>query len=193
MNPTFSNANNNSLRAILGSPQTTTTADGVIEIAYDEDLERIVNTVSPTYAYLRQVGCESSTNSSKVGFRTKERKTIASFIGEAEPLAEHDPSIFERHSQTITTVHYPMSFSDIVANDKEIIDIVTDEINDGMDEISRVKDDAILQGDQKKNPNQFDGFTTIFTTNVTDLKKAQISLEDLGALAQSMMDEGGHP
>jgi hypothetical protein len=193
MNSNFNNTSRAELNAVLGNPQTISTAEGVIDVQYDADLERIVNVVSPTYAYLKQVGCETSVDSPKVGYRLKERKTEASFIGEAAELPAHDPSLFTRKSATITTIAYPIEISDIVAKDTENIDVVRDEINDGMADISKVKDDAILQGDNSTNANQFDGFTTLFTSNVTDLQNAQISLEDLDVLAQSMMDEGGSP
>ncbi len=193
MNNNFSSVSKADMNAVLGNPQTIQTAEGVIDIVYDADLERLVTDVSPVYAYLKSVGCETSTPSPKVGYRLKERKTVASFIGEAADLPQHDPSLFTRKSAVITTIVYPIEISDIAAKDTEVIDITQDEINDGMADISKVKDDAILQGSTKDNPNSFDGFTTLFTSNVTDLKKAQITLEDLDALAQSMMDEGGSP
>ena len=193
MNNNFSSSSKAEMKAVLGTPGTINTAEGVIDVVYDADLERIVQTVSPTYSYLKQVGCETAVESPKVGYRLKERKTEASFIGEAEALPEHDPSLYTRKSATVTTIAYPIDISDIAANDTQVIDIVQDEIDDGMADISKVKDDAILQGNSSSNANQFDGFTTLFTTNKTDLQKAQISLEDLDALAQSMMDEGGSP
>lgn len=172
--------------------QSTTTADGVIEIDYDAELERLTYLTSPTYAYLR-TKIESSTNSYKVGYRVKEQKTDASFIAEGAEIPAHDPSIYTRKSQNMSTLVYPIEISDIAQEGTDIVDLMNDEITDGLNDINQRKDKAILQGSSAEDPNCFDGFTNLFTTNVTDLNKAQISLEDVDMLAQSIIDEGGNP
>ena len=131
MNNNFSSSSKAEMKAVLGTPGTISTAEGVIDVVYDADLERIVQTVSPTYSYLKQVGCETAVESPKVGYRLKERKTEASFIGEAAALPEHDPSLYTRKSATVTTIAYPIDISDIAANDTQVIDIVQDEIEIG--------------------------------------------------------------
>jgi hypothetical protein len=172
--------------------QSTVTADGVIEIDYDAELERATFLNSPCYGYLR-TKVESSTNSYKVGYRVKEQKTDASFIAEGAEIPAHDPSIYTRKSQNMSTLVYPIEISDIAQEGTDIVDLMNDEITDGLNDINMRKDSAILQGDASADPNCFNGFTNLFTTNTVDLKKAQISLEDVDALAQSIIDEGGKP
>lgn len=194
LNDKLSNAELDELTQIISQKafQSTTTADGVIEIDYDPGLERLTYRTSPAYGYLR-TKIESSTNSYKVGYRLKEQKTDASFIAEGAEIPAHDPSIYTRKSQNMSTLVYPIEISDIAMEGTEIIDLMQDEITDGLVDINQRKDKAILHGSVQEDPNGFDGFTNLFTSNVVDMKKAQINLEDLDVLAQAIIDEGGNP
>lgn len=190
----FSDADLKELAQALNTKafQSTITADGAIEIDYDAELERLTYMNSPAYGYLR-TKIESSTDSYKVGFRVKEQKTDASFIAEGADIPAHDPSIYTTKSQNMSTLVYPIEISDLAQEGADVVDLMNDEITDGINDINQRKDKAILQGDSTADANSFDGFSTLFTTNVTDLKKAQITLEDVDSLAQSILDEGGNP
>lgn len=194
LNDKFTNAELEELSQLINQKtyQSTRNADGVIEIDYDSDLERLTFLTSPTYGYLR-TRIESSSDSYKVGFRTKEKQTKASFIAEGANLPEHLPSIYKRVSQTMSTLVYPIEISDIAQEGTDIVDLMQDEITDGLNDINTRKDCAILQGSVKTDPNSFDGFTNLFKSNVTDLNKQQIMLDDVDMLAQSIIDEGGNP
>lgn len=173
-------------------PQTTTTASGGIIVDFDDDLERLVYQTAPTYEYLKQKGVEKASKSYKVGYRKKNRATTASFISETANLPLPEESSINDVSTTMRSIVYPIEVSDMAQKGTEAVDLLADEIQDGLLDISATKNQAILQGNSSSNANSFDGLTKICSTHKTTLNDS-ISLEDVDALCQEIIDDGGHP
>lgn len=194
-NSNFSQAQLNELQALFNQKayQDSSTAAGNIIVDYDAELQRLTWRTSPSYAYLK-TKIESSTNSIEVGYRMKKQMTDASFIAEGAEIPPHDPSIYTKTSQMMSTLVYPIEITDIAEEGASgYVDLWQDEINDGYIDIDQRIDRCVLQGKKSDDANAFDGFTTLFKTNTFDLKAEQITLEDVDALAQAMIDVGGTP
>lgn len=173
---------------MLSSPGT---ADVMITVDYDNELQRLVYHQSPFLTYLENHGCVSSANTAKVGYRVKEQKTTSSFIAETEDIPRHDPSLYTDEIAKMNTLVYPIEISDLAMRGVDAIDLLEDEIRDGYLDMAQTKDIALLQG--KKNDNGFDGVLNTITTHTDDLGGDLITKDDVDILAQELIDDGGNP
>ena len=169
------------------------TADAMITVDYDAELQRLVSHQNPFLTYLEAKGCVSDAKTAKVGYRVKKQMTTSSFIQETEDIPDHIPSYYEDEIAKMQTLVYPIEISDLACAGVDAIDLLEDEIRDGFLDMAQVKDKAILNG--TKANNGFDGF-------LTQLADSGKHKEDMGGviekstideLAQEIIDDGGSP
>ena len=167
------------------------TADVMITVDYDAELQRLVHHQSPFLTYLEQNGCVSDARTAKVGYRIKEQKTTSSFIAETEDLPRHDPSLYTDEIAKMQTLVYPIEISDLAMRGVDAIDLLEDEIRDGFLDMAQTKDIALLQG--KKADNGFDGLLNTITTHTDDAGGEAITKGAIDEMAQEIIDDGGNP
>lgn len=167
------------------------TADVMITVDYDAELQRLVHHQSPFLTYLETHGCVSDAKTAKVGYRVKQQKTTSSFIAETEDLPRHDPSLFTDEIAKMQTLVYPIEISDLAMRGVDSIDLLNDEIRDGYLDMAQTKDKALLQGTEQKNG--FNGVLNSITTHTDDLGGEAITKASIDELAQELIDDGGNP
>ena len=169
------------------------TADVMITVDYDAELQRLVYHQSPFLTYLEQHGCVRPANTAKVGYRVKKQMTTSSFIEETQDIPEHIPSYFEDEIAKMQTLVYPIEISDLACAGVDAIDLLEDEIRDGFLDMAQVKDKAILQG-EPGNPtaNHFTGFLPSIQTHKEDAGGV-IEKDMIDIMAQDIIDNGGNP
>ena len=167
------------------------TADVMITVDYDAELQRLVNHQSPFLTYLEQNGCVSDARTAKVGYRVKEQKTTSSFIAETEDLPSHDPSLYTDEIAKMQTLVYPIEISDLAMKGVDAIDLLEDEIRDGYLDMAQTKDIALLQGTTANNG--FDGVLNTISTHTEDMSDAPITKDAIDIMAQDIIDDGGNP
>lgn len=171
--------------------RTTGSAEAMITVDYDADLQRTVFHHSPFLTYLEQSGCVSPARTAKVGYRVKDQKTTSSFIEETGAIPAHDPSVYRDEVAKMQTLVYPIEISDLAIKGVDAIDLLEDEIKDGFLDMAQTKDKAVLQG--KSVDNGFDGVLESIDTHKTDMGGEPITKASIDELAQSIIDDGGNP
>lgn len=171
--------------------QTTTTADSMITIDYDKDLQKEVYHVSPFLTYCEQNGMVTSAKVSKVGYRVKKQKTKSAFIPEGGDIPAHDPSLYEDKVVKMSTLVYPIEVSDLAQIGVDGVDVLDDEITDGFLDMATTKDSTIIQADGANNNPK--GLLPSITTHKVDNGGKVIDKDTLDILAQDIIDEGGSP
>ena len=89
------------------------TADVMITVDYDSELQRLVYHQSPFLTYLEQHGCVSDAKTAKVGYRVKKQMTTSEFIAETQDIPQHVPSYYEDEIAKMQTLVYPIDISDL--------------------------------------------------------------------------------
>lgn len=168
-------------------------AQAMIEVDYDAELQRLVNKQSPFLSYLESRGCVSPTNSVEVGYRKKLQVQNSSFIEETADIPAHDPSKHNKETAKMTTLVYPVEVSDMAQAGINTIDLLNDEIRDGFLDIAQSKDIALLQGTKASTKDGFDGFLNTITTHTDDMGGSKITKDAIDILAQEIIDDGGSP
>ena len=169
------------------------TADVMITVDYDAELQRLVYHQSPFLTYLEQHGCVTDAKTAKVGYRVKKQMTTSEFIAETQDIPDHIPSYYEDEIAKMQTLVYPIEISDLACAGVDAIDLLEDEIRDGFLDMAQVKDRAILNGTVANNG--FDGFLTKLENDGTHKKDANgpIEKDTIDILAQEIIDNGGSP
>ena len=169
------------------------TADVMITVDYDAELQRLVSHQNPFLTYLEQNGCVSDAKTAKVGYRVKKQMTTSSFIQETEDIPDHIPSYYEDEIAKMQTLVYPIEVSDLACAGVDAIDLLEDEIRDGFMDMAQVKDKAILNG--TKSANGFDGFLTQLASSGKHKEDAGgvIEKDMIDIMAQDIIDDGGSP
>ena len=169
------------------------TADVMITVDYDSELQRLVYHQSPFLTYLEQHGCVTDAKTAKVGYRVKKQMTTSSFIAETQDIPDHIPSYYEDELAKMQTLVYPIEISDLACAGVDAIDLLEDEIRDGFLDMAQVKDRAILNG--TKANNGFDGFLTQLASDGTHKENASGAIEKdmIDIMAQEIIDDGGSP
>ena len=169
------------------------TADVMITVDYDSELQRLVYHQSPFLTYLEQHGCVTDAKTAKVGYRVKKQMTTSSFIAETQDIPDHIPSYYEDEIAKMQTLVYPIEISDLACVGVDAIDLLEDEIRDGFLDMAQVKDRAILNG--TKTANGFDGFLTTLANSGTHKEDASgpIEKDTIDIMAQEIIDDGGSP
>lgn len=169
------------------------TADVMITVDYDAELQRLVYHQSPFLTYLESRGCVTPAKTAKVGYRVKKQMTTSSFIAETQDIPDHIPSYYEDEIAKMQTLVYPIEISDLACAGVDAIDLLEDEIRDGFLDMAQVKDRAILNG--TKSANGFDGFLTQLASSGTHKENASgvIEKDMIDIMAQEIIDDGGSP
>lgn len=169
------------------------TADVMITVDYDSELQRLVYHQAPFLTYLEQHGCVTSANTAKVGYRVKKQMTTSSHIEETQDIPAHIPSYFEDEIAKMQTLVYPIEISDLALAGVDAIDLLADEINDGYLDMAQTKDITILNG-TPGNPtsNKFTGVLPSIQTHKEDMGGA-IDKDTIDVMAQDIIDDGGSP
>lgn len=171
--------------------RTTGSAEAMVTVDYDADLQKKVFHQSPFLTYLEQAGCVSDANSAKVGYRVKEQKTTSSFIAETGAIPAHDPSVYKDEIAKMQTIVYPIEISDLALAGVDAVDLLEDEIRDGFLDMAQTKDKAVLQG--TSSANGFDGVLESIDTHKENMQGAEITKDAIDELAQDIIDDGGNP
>lgn len=179
------------LHELQKAMQTTTTADSMITIDYDKDLQKEVYHVSPFLTYCEQNGIVSSAQVSKVGYRTKKQKTKSSFIPEGAEIPAHDPSLYEDEVVKMSTLVYPIEVSDLSVVGVDAVDVLDDEITDGFLDMAATKDATIIQATGENNNPK--GLIPSITTHTSNNGGNVIEKDLIDSMAQDIIDEGGSP
>lgn len=166
-------------------------AEAMITVDYDSELQRTVFHQSPFLVYLEQHGCVSPAKTAKVGYRVKKQQTTSSFIAETGAIPAHNPSVYEDEIAKMQTLVYPIEISDLALKGVDAVDLLEDEIRDGYADMAQTKDKAVLQG--KAADNGFDGVLESIDTHKEDLSGEPISKDAIDILAQEIIDDGGNP
>lgn len=169
------------------------TADVMITVDYDAELQRLVYHQSPFLTYLEANGCVTPAQTAKVGYRVKKQMTTSEFIAETQDIPDHIPSYYEDEIAKMQTLVYPIEISDLACAGVDAIDLLEDEIRDGFLDMAQVKDKAILNG--TKANNGFDGFLTKLASDGTHKENANgvIEKDMIDIMAQEIIDDGGSP
>lgn len=169
------------------------TADKMITVDYDAELQRLVSHQNPFLTYLEQKGCVKDAQTAKVGYRVKKQMTTSSFIAETEDIPSHIPSYYEDEVARMQTLVYPIEISDLALCGVDGVDLLADEIQDGFLDMAQTKDKAILNG--TKAANGFDGFLTQLANNGKHKDNANGPIEKsmIDEMAQEIIDDGGSP
>lgn len=169
------------------------TADVMITVDYDAELQRLVYHQSPFLTYLEANGCVTPAQTAKVGYRVKKQMTTSEFIAETQDIPDHIPSYYEDEIAKMQTLVYPIEISDLACAGVDAIDLLEDEIRDGFLDMAQVKDRAILNG--TKANNGFDGFLTKLASDGTHKENANgvIEKDMIDIMAQEIIDDGGSP
>ncbi|MDD2644423.1 MAG: DUF5309 family protein [Methanobacteriaceae archaeon] len=187
-------ASKEEIRQLAKAMATTSTANDMITVEYDPELQKKVFHKAPFLAYLEQNGLVKSAESYEVGYKVKEQKTSASFISEGADIPAHDPAGFKAEIAKMKTLVYPIEMSDLLQAGMPDYDIFTDEVQDGFLDMSQTKDITLLQGNETSNSNEFTGFfNTIPSESTTNMKGENISLDAIDIAAQTVIDNGGNP
>ena len=171
--------------------RTTGSAEAMITVDYDAELQRKVFHQAPFLTYLEQSGCVAPASVAKVGYRVKEQKTTSSFIQETGSIPAHDPSVYTDEIAEMQTLVYPIEISDLALKGVDGVDLLADEINDGFLDMAQTKDKAVMQGTD--NNNGFKGVFNSISTHKTNLQGNAIEKDDIDVLAQEIIDAGGNP
>lgn len=169
------------------------TADVMITVDYDSELQRLVYHQSPFLTYLEQHGCVTDAKTAKVGYRVKKQMTTSEFIAETEDIPRHIPSYYEDEIAKMQTLVYPIEISDLACVGVDAIDLLEDEIRDGFLDMAQTKDKAILNGTVANNG--FDGFLTKLANEGTHKVNmgGPIEKDTIDIMAQEIIDDGGSP
>lgn len=169
------------------------TADVMITVDYDAELQRLVYHQSPFLTYLETHGCVRPASTAKVGYRVKKQMTTSTHIEETQDIPEHIPSYFEDEIAKMQTLVYPIEISDLACAGVDAIDLLEDEIRDGFLDMAQVKDKTILNG-MPDNPvsNHFTGFLPSIQTHKEDAGGV-IEKDMIDIMAQDIIDQGGNP
>ena len=169
------------------------TADVMITVDYDAELQRLVYQQSPFLTYLETHGCVRPASTAKVGYRVKKQMTTSTHIEETQDIPEHIPSYFEDEIAKMQTLVYPIEVSDLACAGVDAIDLLEDEIRDGFLDMAQVKDRTILNGlPGTPVSNHFTGFLPSITTPTEDAG-GQIEKDMIDVMAQDIIDQGGNP
>lgn len=169
------------------------TADVMITVDYDAELQRLVYHQSPFLTYLETHGCVRPASTAKVGYRVKKQMTTSTHIEETQDIPEHIPSYFEDEIAKMQTLVYPIEISDLACAGVDAIDLLEDEIRDGFLDMAQVKDKTILNGlPGTPTSNHFTGFLPSITTHTEDAG-GQIEKDMIDVMAQDIIDQGGNP
>lgn len=171
--------------------RTTGSADAMITVDYDADLQKTVFHQSPFLTYLEQNGCVAPASTAKVGYRVKDQKTASSFIAETGAIPAHDPSVYRDEIAKMQTLVYPIEISDLALKGVDAVDLLEDEIRDGFLDMAQTKDKAIMQG--QENTEGFDGLFPSISTHKENMQGAEITKDAIDELAQDIIDDGGSP
>lgn len=170
------------------------TADVMITIDYDAELQKLVQHQAPFLRYLESHGCVASADSAKVGYRKKTQMTTSSFIPETGDIPDHVPAAFSDEIAKMQTLVYPIEVSDMALKGVDEIDLLADEITDGYLDIAQTKDVALLTSDGTVPYGpEFKGLFPSIETVAEDAGGVAITKDILDETAQEVIDNGGSP
>lgn len=170
------------------------TADVMITIDYDEELQKLVQHQAPFLRYLEANGCVAPSDSAKVGYRKKQQMTTSTFIAETQDIPDHNPAAFTDEIAKMQTLVYPIEVSDMALKGVNEIDLLADEITDGFLDIAQNKDVALLTSDgTSAGQPEFEGLFPSIKTVAEDAGGNAITKDLIDQTAQEVIDNGGSP
>lgn len=166
------------------------TAGAIMEVDIDNELEKLQFARAPFLKYLEGAGVATSTKSWKVEYKIKDRKQKASYIQQTDSIPEHDPSIFTDKSAEMSLAVYPIEIGDFVDSAETKIDVTQDEINDGILDISTVKNNTLFNGVGAPNKD-FKGILGQITTNKDSAGDNPLTEKMVDNTAEKIEEVGG--
>lgn len=169
-------------------------AGDIIEPELEPQLQNQVFNTYKFYTWLRSMGCISGTRSNKPSYLKKLTGGAGGFISEGGSLTAVTDSTYDLLTGTMTTWNFGIEITDqmIMGSQDSIVDIVSQEIQDGMEAHYADVDNGILTGDGTSNT--ITGLQSLFTTNTENMAGDQITDKfQLDDMVQQIMDAGGLP
>ena len=169
-------------------------AGDIIEPELDPQLQNQVYLAYPFYTWMKSMGLVSGTRSNKPSYLKKLTGGAGGFIQENATLTSATDSTYDLITATMTTWNFSLDISDqlIAGSQDSIVDILSQEIQDGMEAHYSDMDNKILTGDGTSYTPT--GFQSLVTTNTENMNGDQITDKfQLDDMVQTIMDAGGRP
>lgn len=169
-------------------------AGDIIEPEIDPRLQNMIVKKYPFYMWLQSMGMIEGTRSNKPSFLKKVSGGAGSFIAEGGDIPSTTDSVYDLQTGTMTTHVFPIEITDqmIQGSQDSVVDIVSQEIRDGLEYNIQAINAGMLTGTGASNT--IDGIGHLTTTNTKDMTGNQITDKfQLDDLCQDVMDQGGVP
>jgi hypothetical protein len=172
--------------------QTTGTTENIIEIDYDNDIKTRLISEAPFLRFLEEKGRVQNSTSSIIGWRTKENKANSSFISEIGNIPDYGGKDWDKETELMRTIVYPISVSKMAQLANSNVDLVNDDRQDGYADISARKDKSFLLGDSTVDPNGWNGINKL-AENRDDLGGDIVTMDAVDDLIDKVINKGGNP
>ncbi|MDR3063264.1 MAG: DUF5309 family protein [Methanobrevibacter sp.] len=172
--------------------QTTSSTSEIIEIDYDNEIKTRLITEAPFLRFLEEKGRVQTSTSSVIGWRTKEAKTSSSFIPEIGGLPDYGGKDWDKATEVMRTIVYPISVSKMAQLANGNVDLINDDRQDGYADIAARKDKAFLLGDTSTDSNSWNGINKL-AENKVNLNNEAISMDIVDDLLDEVIAQGGNP
>lgn len=169
-------------------------AGDIIEPEIDSRMQNMVVKKYPFYSWLNSLGMITGTGSNKPAFLKKVSGGAGKFIAEAGTIDGGVDSVYDLETGDMTTWIFPLEISDqmIMGGQNSVVDIMDQEISDGMEYSIQAINNEMLNGTGANNG--MNGLIDLVDTNTKDMNGEEITTQfELDALCQKMMDAGGFP
>lgn len=141
--------------------------------------------------FLEQQGRTRDVNSTNVSFYEEGEWSDAQFIEEVGDIPEFSAKQFTEVTDSTKTIALPIQVSMKAQEGIDVIDLKQNLIVDGYVKVNNLVDKTLLQGDAKKNPNEFNALTTdVDTINNGGKSITEQAVKDA---LQACHDAGGSP
>lgn len=169
-------------------------AGDIIEPEIDPRLQNMIVKKYPFYTWLNSLGMITGTRSNKPSFLKKVSGGAGSFIAEGGDIPSSTDSVYDLETGTMTTFVFPIEITDqmIMGSQDSIVNIVDQEIQDGLEYGIQAVNAGMLTGDGQSNRPT--GLSTLTTTNTENFNGDEITDQfQLDSMVNDIMDAGGVP
>lgn len=169
-------------------------AGDIIEPEIEPELMNAVYQAYPFYTWMKSMGVINGTRSNKPSYLKKLTGGAGGFIAEGGTLTSATDSTYDLLTGTMTTWNFGIEITDqmIKGGQDSIVDIVEQEISDGMESHYADINGGMLTGDGTSNT--ITGLKSLITTNTTDLDGNEITDKfQLDNAVSDIVAAGGRP
>lgn len=169
-------------------------AGDIIQPELEPELQNQVYLAYPFYTWMKSMGLVSGTRSNKPSYLKKLTGGAGGFIAEGGNLTSATDSTYDMLTGDMTTWNFGIEITDqmIKGGQDSIVDIVQQEIEDGMEAHYADVDNGMLTGDGTSYT--MTGLQSLVTTNTENMNGDEITDKfQLDSMVQDIMDAGGRP